>query len=83
MRKSAEAFVLIDTRIGEEKETLEQLKKIEGVKEAYEIYGVYDIMLRIKAETFEKLRELLIWKIRRVDGVKSTCTLVIIPEENT
>ncbi|MDH5450643.1 MAG: Lrp/AsnC ligand binding domain-containing protein [Candidatus Bathyarchaeota archaeon] len=76
------AFVLINTEIGSESEVLKTLKKVTGVKEAYSVYGVYDIIAKIQAETMDKLKEMVTWNIRRLDKVRSTLTM-IVTEEST
>ena len=76
------AFVLINTEIGSENEVLKTLKKVNGVKEAYSVYGVYDIVAKIQAETMDKLKEMVTWHIRRLDKVRSTLTM-IVTEEST
>ncbi|HDM26766.1 MAG TPA: Lrp/AsnC family transcriptional regulator [Candidatus Bathyarchaeota archaeon] len=72
------AFVLINSEIGAEDEVLNALKKVEGVEEAYVVYGVYDIVAKIRAETMDKLREIVTWKIRRLNRVRSTLTMVVV-----
>jgi DNA-binding Lrp family transcriptional regulator len=72
------AFVLINTEIGYENEILKELKKIKTVKEAHVIYGVYDIIARVEAESMDKLKEAISWNIRRLDKVKSTLTMIVI-----
>ena len=76
------AFVLINTDIGSENEVLKTLKKVPGVKEAYSVYGVYDIVAKIQADTMDKLKEMVTWHIRRLDKVRSTLTM-IVTEEST
>jgi DNA-binding Lrp family transcriptional regulator len=74
------AFVLINVESGSEEEVLEQIKKSEGVEEAYYSYGVYDIIAKIKAETMEKLREAVSQKMRTINKVRSTLTLIMMEE---
>ncbi|MBX5321060.1 MAG: Lrp/AsnC ligand binding domain-containing protein [Candidatus Bathyarchaeota archaeon] len=74
------AFVLINTEIGSEADVLRDLKKIEGVEEAFAVYGVYDIIARVGAETMDKLKEIVTWRIRRLDKVRSTLTMIIVEE---
>ena len=74
------AFVLINTEIGSESDVLKTLKKVEGVKEAYTVYGVYDIIAKITSETMDKLKELVTWHVRRLDKVRSTLTMIVIEE---
>ncbi len=74
------AYVLINTEIGAETEVRESLKDVEGVREAYAVYGVYDIIAKIEAETMDKLKELVTWQVRRLDKVRSTLTMIVIEE---
>ncbi|MEM2226157.1 MAG: Lrp/AsnC ligand binding domain-containing protein [Candidatus Bathyarchaeia archaeon] len=72
------AFVLINAEIGAEDVVLKELKKMPNVKEAYLVYGVYDIVAKVEAESMDKLRETITWKIRRLDKVRSTLTMIVI-----
>ncbi|MEM4246124.1 MAG: Lrp/AsnC ligand binding domain-containing protein [Candidatus Bathyarchaeia archaeon] len=72
------AFVLINAEIGSEDELLKELKKVPNVKEAHTVYGVYDIVVKVEAETMEKLKELVTWKVRRLDKVRSTLTMIVM-----
>jgi DNA-binding Lrp family transcriptional regulator len=74
----ATAFVLINAEIGSESEVLKGLKEIEEVKEAYMVYGVYDIIARIQTETMQELKDIISWKIRRLDKVRSTLTMIVV-----
>ncbi len=76
------AFVLINTEIGAEEEILQELKKIANVKEAYVVYGVYDIIAKVEAENMDKLKEIISWKIRRLDKVRSTLTMLVVTGES-
>ena len=71
------AYVLIAAEKGFESEMLEELKAIPEVKEAHHVYGVYDIILRIDAETMEQLKDTISLKIERIDKVQSTITMII------
>jgi len=74
------AFVLINTEIGSEGEVLAALKKIDAVKEAYMVYGVYDVVAKVQADTMDKLKEIVTWHVRRLDKVRSTLTMIVIEE---
>jgi DNA-binding Lrp family transcriptional regulator len=75
-----QAFVLINVESGAEEDLVKELKKIEGVEEAYYSYGVYDIIAKIKSETMEKLKEMVTRKIRVLSKVRSTLTLIMMEE---
>jgi DNA-binding Lrp family transcriptional regulator len=72
------AFVLINTEIGSESVVLGALKKIDAVKEAYMVYGVYDVVAKVEADTMDKLKEIVTWHVRRLDKVRSTLTMIVI-----
>lgn len=72
------AFVLVNTELGSEEKVLAAIKKIDGVQEAHTVYGVYDIIAKIGAESSDKLKEIITWHIRRLDKVRSTLTMIII-----
>ncbi len=74
----AEAIVLINTDIGTEEEVLQTLSEIDGVIEAYIVYGVYDIVAKVKADTTEALKEIISSKIRKIPKVRSTLTMIIV-----
>jgi len=72
------AFVLINAEIGSEDAVVKELKAVANVKEAYMVYGVYDIVAKVSADTMDKLKEIITWKIRRLNKVKSTLTMIVI-----
>ena len=72
------AFVLINADLGAEEELLKSLRNLEFVKDVYVVYGVYDIIARVEADTMEKVKETITWKIRRLDRVRSTLTMIVV-----
>ncbi len=74
------AYVLITTETGAVNSVLESLKNMDFVKETYIVYGVYDIIAVVKAETMDKLREIVTWNLRSLDKVRSTLTMIVAEE---
>ncbi|MCQ5337477.1 MAG: Lrp/AsnC ligand binding domain-containing protein [Candidatus Methanomethylicia archaeon] len=74
------AFILVNVEAGADKEVLENIRKIPEVKQAYMVYGVYDIVAILEADTLEKLRECVTKKIRQLDKVRSTMTMIVIEQ---
>ena len=70
----------MNVEIESEKEVLNALEDIPEVKEAYQIYAVYDLIIRVEAETLKKLKA-LINRIRDIEKVRSTMTLVCVEEK--
>ncbi len=77
----AEAFVLVNTEIGSEEEVLATLKSIDAVKEAYMVYGVYDIVLKVGSDTMDILKNTILTKIRQMDRVRSTLTMIVVEDK--
>lgn len=72
------AFVLMNAELGSEDSIVSELKKLEGVNVVYQVYGVYDIVAQVEADTMEKVKETITWKLRRLNGVKSTLTMIVM-----
>ena len=70
------AYVFINTEIGSESNVLEELKKIEGVEEAHALWGVYDIIASIKADTINKLVSIITKQIENIEKVTAKLTMV-------
>ena len=70
-----QAFVLMNAELGSEDLIVQELKKLEGVKEVFQVYGVYDIVAQLEADTMEKVKETITWKL---NGVKSTLTMIVM-----
>ncbi|ABN70053.1 transcriptional regulator, AsnC family [Staphylothermus marinus F1] len=76
----AGAIVLIQTDIGAESRVMEELIKIPEITEAYIVYGIYDIIVKIEAGSLEKIREVITNKIRKLPDIRTTSTMVIVEE---
>lgn len=74
----ASAFVLINADIGTEEEVMRDLDPIQEVKEAHLVYGVYDIIVLVRTETMEELKSAISRRIRRMDRIRSTLTMVVV-----
>lgn len=74
------AYVLINTEMGSEIEVLATIKKIKKVIEAYAVYAVYDLIIKIEAETMDKLKETMTLNIRWLNKVRSALTMITIEQ---
>ena len=72
----ATAYVLINCDLGFEEQIIEELKHISDVKEVNGVFGAYDILAKVESDQIRTLRETLMWKIRKIDKVRSTLTLM-------
>jgi DNA-binding Lrp family transcriptional regulator len=70
------AFILINVDAGKEREITQELRAIGNVRDVYFVYGVYDIVVKVEAQSQKQLKETITWKIRQLDGIRSTQTLM-------
>jgi DNA-binding Lrp family transcriptional regulator len=74
------AYILLNVEGGAEDNVLSQVRNINGVEQAYVSYGVYDLILKVKSDTMQELRDVVTHKIRQIKQVQSTLTLLIVDE---
>ncbi len=74
----ATAYILINTEVAAEEEVLEKLKKLPEVKEAHLVYGIYDLIAKVEADTLEELKEDVTKHLRSLDKVRSTMTMICV-----
>jgi len=70
------AYVLITCDLGYEAEIIDEIKQLEDVKEAHEVFGAYDILAKVESANVKNLRDTITWKIRKLNRVRSTLTLM-------
>ena len=71
------AFVLINTDAGVEKLLHQEIKKLQGVKEVYPLYGEYDLMVVVEEENDMDVAKVVSWELRKIKGIRSTNTMVV------
>jgi len=72
------AYVLINTEPKNMETVVATLEKLDSVVEIFPVYGVYDVVAKIQAETMEKLKDIVTWNVRSLDNVRSTITMLIL-----
>ncbi len=71
------AFVLLNVEPGTEEEVRDTVSKIEEVEEAHLVYGTYDLVLKLRADTMDEVKKAVTGKIRKLDEVRSTLTMLV------
>jgi len=70
------AYVLINCELGAEEAIMEKLKEIEQVKEVFGTIGTHDMMVKLDAENFEKIREIVSRNIQKIGKIRTISTLI-------
>jgi DNA-binding Lrp family transcriptional regulator len=78
---TSSAFVLIDCDFPFSENIIEELKNIPEIVELYRVQSIYDIIAKVNADSEEKLHEIIIRKVREIEGIKNTLTMIIIGAE--
>ncbi len=55
----------------------DSLKAIEGVTEVRGLYGIYDIIVFVEAESMSALKDIINTKIRRLEDINATLTMIV------
>lgn len=79
-------YILINSDLGSDIEIIKKIKQIldneSGIQyEVQGVYGVYDIIVKITANSMDLLRSIITNKIRKIDKVYSTLTMMVIEEQ--
>jgi DNA-binding Lrp family transcriptional regulator len=79
-------YILINSDLGSDIEIIKKIKQIldteKGIQyEVQGVYGVYDIIVKITADSMDLLRSIITNKIRKIDKVYSTLTMMVIEEQ--
>ena len=80
-------YILLNSDLGSDVEIIKKIKEIlekEGKSVQYEVqgvYGVYDIVVKISSGSMDHLRNIITNKIRKIDKVYSTLTMMVIEEQ--
>jgi DNA-binding Lrp family transcriptional regulator len=73
------SYVLIVTDPGKTKHVFEQIQHLQGIQEVHEVMGPYDIVAEIEVSQLTEVPEVIIRRIRAIEGIQSTTSLVAFP----
>jgi DNA-binding Lrp family transcriptional regulator len=74
------AFLFINAEFLFIEDVINKLKEVPEIVDVYEVQGIYDIIARVNSDTEEKLKELVSERIRRIDRITGTVTVIIAKE---
>ena len=80
---SALVYILIVVKYGTKKDVSQKLIRFKEIENVHELYGEYDIIVKVRAATMEKLEDFIQNNIRKISEIEGTQTLVVsdIPKE--
>ncbi|WP_017605397.1 Lrp/AsnC ligand binding domain-containing protein [Nocardiopsis alkaliphila] len=73
-----QAYILIQTEVGQSAEVVERVRGIQGVEKADDVTGPYDVIVQAEAEDIDALGTLVVARIQRLEGIARTLTCPIV-----
>lgn len=76
------AYFLLNVALNHEVDIIDKIKKILSEQQSLDfemhgVYGVYDIIVKITAESDDKIRKLGLEKIKTIENIQSTITMMV------
>ena len=80
------AYVLINSDLGTDESIISKIKEVLKDEKDVEfttqgVYGIYDIVLKISSDNTDILRNIITYKIRKINSVQSTLTMMVVEEQ--
>ena len=80
------AYVLINSDLGTDESIISKIKEILNDEKDVEfttqgVYGIYDIVLKISSDNTDILRNIITYKIRKINKVQSTLTMMVVEQQ--
>ena len=73
-----QAYILIQTEVGKAAQVATEVRAIDGVSEAEDVTGPYDVIVRAEAKNVDELGKLVVAKIQGVEGITRTLTCPVV-----
>lgn len=73
-----QAYILIQTEVGQAAEVAGRVRDISGVDSAHDVTGPYDVIVQAQADDVDSLGSLVVARIQRLDGIARTLTCPIV-----
>ena len=72
------AYILIQTEVGKADQVAEKIGEVEGVQQAEDVAGPYDVIVRAEARNVDDLGKLVVARVQAVDGITRTLTCPVV-----
>lgn len=72
------AYILIQTEVGKAASVADSVRAIDGVAEAEDVTGPYDVIVRAEAKTVDELGKLVVARVQAIEGITRTLTCPVV-----
>jgi DNA-binding Lrp family transcriptional regulator len=73
-----QAYILIQTEVGKAAQVAKEVRGLDGVAEAEDVTGPYDVIVRAEAKNVDELGKLVVARIQGVEGITRTLTCPVV-----
>ena len=77
---TVKAYVLVVADPGKTRRVVQSIREIPGIGEVHEVMGPYDIVVEIEVANLQDIPPILGERIRVIEGIESTTSLVTLPD---
>jgi DNA-binding Lrp family transcriptional regulator len=72
------AYILIQTEVGKASQVVEAIRRLDGIVEADDVTGPYDVIVKAQAGTMDELGKMVVSQIQLVEGITRTLTCPVV-----
>ena len=73
-----EAFLLVQTEVGQAAQVAAEVRKVPGVQSADDVTGPYDVIIKVSSEDVDQLGKLVVARVQAVEGITRTLTCAVV-----
>ena len=73
-----QAYILIQTEVGKAAAVARSIAELDGVTQAEDVTGPYDVIVRAEAKNVDELGKMVVAKVQSVDGITRTLTCPVV-----
>jgi DNA-binding Lrp family transcriptional regulator len=75
---TVQAYILIQTEVGKAAAVARSIAELDGVTQAEDVTGPYDVIVRAEARDVDELGKMVVARVQAVDGITRTLTCPIV-----
>jgi DNA-binding Lrp family transcriptional regulator len=72
------AYILIQTEVGKASNVVEEIRRLDGIVEADDVTGPYDVIVKAQADTMDELGKMVVSQVQLVEGITRTLTCPVV-----
>ena len=72
------AYILIQTEVGKAAQVAQEIGAIDGVVNADDVTGPYDVIARAESNTVDELGKMVVSRVQMIDGITRTLTCPVV-----